>query len=77
MSLNGNRFKLSDRSKPCPTCLGYPPLKLFEGRLRPECETCDGLGSVPREESDKPTRRAVRVLKVPRAAARAAPNRPA
>jgi hypothetical protein len=48
MGLNGNRFKLSDQSMPCPTCVGYPPLKPFEGRLRPECPTCDGKGSVPR-----------------------------
>lgn len=51
MSLNGNRFKLSDRSMPCPQCNGYPPLKPFEGRLRPECSTCDGRGSVPRRLS--------------------------
>lgn len=48
MSLNGNSFKFSARSKPCPECKGYPPLKPFEGRLRPECPTCDGRGSVPR-----------------------------
>jgi hypothetical protein len=47
MGLNGNRFKLSEHSKPCPECLGYPPLKLSDGRLRPECKTCDGAGSVP------------------------------
>ena len=48
MGLNGNRFKLSDHSIPCPRCHGYPPLRLFEGRLRPECPVCDGRGSVPR-----------------------------
>lgn len=49
MALNGNRFKIGPNRKPCPECHGYPPLKPFEGRLRPECPTCEGQGSVPRE----------------------------
>ena len=47
MGLNGNRFKPSAHSQPCPECLGYPPLKPKDGRLVPACEKCGGLGSVP------------------------------
>lgn len=54
MALNGNRFKLSDRSKPCPECHGYPGLKLRDGRLVPECVTCGGDGYVPRDPPSLP-----------------------
>lgn len=55
MGLNGNRFKTSAHSQPCPACLGYPPLELKGGRLVPVCETCDGRGSVPRKTPPSPT----------------------
>lgn len=48
MGLNGNRFKTSAHSQPCPACFGYPPLELKGGRLVPVFESCDGRGSVPR-----------------------------
>jgi hypothetical protein len=46
MGLNGNRFKLASRRKPCPTCKGYPPLVIIELRHVPQCDTCGGRGSV-------------------------------
>lgn len=49
MSLNGNRFKISPENKPCPECLGYPPLKVIDGRFQPQCETCGGRGTVERD----------------------------
>ena len=49
MGLNGNRFKLSLHSQPCPEGLGYPPLVRREGRLVPTCDRCGGSGNVPRE----------------------------
>jgi len=53
MGLNGNRFKLSPHSQPCPECLGYPPLVHREGRLVPTCERCGGSGNVPRQGREK------------------------
>ena len=53
MGLNGNRFKLSHHSQPCPECLGYPPLVPRDGRLVPTCERCGGSGNVPRERHEK------------------------
>ncbi len=53
MGLNGHRFKLSDASRPCPDCLGYPPLVFTDGRLVPTCERCDGAGNVPHERDAK------------------------
>jgi DnaJ-class molecular chaperone len=51
MGLNGNRFKLSPQSIPCPTCHGYPRLVVIEYRHVPQCDTCGGQGSVPRAKS--------------------------
>ena len=53
MGLNGNRFKTTRNSHPCPKCLGYPPLVVVDQRHVPSCETCGGLGSVPREADEK------------------------
>ena len=50
-STNGNRFKIGPGRTVCPLCKGYPPLKPFQGRLRPECDSCDGMGSVPKPPS--------------------------
>jgi len=53
MGLNGNRFKLSRYSQPCPASLGYPPLVPRDGRLVPTCERCGGSGNVPRQGHQK------------------------
>jgi len=53
MGLNGNRFKTTRKSQPCPKCLGYPPLVVVDQRHVSSCETCGGLGTVPRERDEK------------------------
>ncbi|MGE3077277.1 MAG: hypothetical protein AB7J35_21105 [Dehalococcoidia bacterium] len=60
MGLNGNRFKQPTGRKPCPECLGYPPLKVIDGRFQPQCDTCgegagwtDVLRSATPDQSDK------------------------